>query len=141
VRLRKGESTGTSNDPQLRWLKKVCAVTFQTSVVFFVPSRFRLWHIFIISFLARRSRTCIRTLSPFQRWNKLGLLLKGGYKPYSRKEKIWVYPKLATGVLQSELAETFCSCQTNRNFFQKFQFFNRVVSVLFVLLSAACLTC
>jgi hypothetical protein len=31
----------------------------------------------------------------------LGLLLKGGYKPYSWKEKFWFKPKLATGVLQS----------------------------------------
>jgi hypothetical protein len=83
VHLQKGESTGTPDDPELRWLKKCVLCQFELQL-FFVHSR-------LLKFLAI---FCFRIFARMD-WNKLGLLLEGGYKPFSQ-----------TGVLPSELAES-----------------------------------
>jgi hypothetical protein len=50
----------------------------------------------------------------------LGFHLKGGYKPYSRKEKFWFEPKLATGVLRSKLVNVSTLAKQSENSFLKF---------------------
>ena len=82
MHLLKGESTGTPNDPQLRWFKKGVWGTSDFTVLHFSWNHVFVFDEFYLIVLASFSDALLDTVA-VSIGNKLGRLLKGGYKPYS----------------------------------------------------------